>query len=190
MTMWVAYVPAGQEFALVEDCEVLDVQACAPRKVEAVRTGNRRWPEKRVLPYLPNYVFVQASAEEWHWLKEIRYVRDIMGVVPKDAAKVQAFCDMVEADFIAKEAEIDRATAIMKNREATKEQRREALKAIQHYQPGDLLEVITGPFAGQLVRFGAMVERAASKTPEIEVALDGLQWGTMRVDPLSVKRAG
>ena len=95
MSMWVAYVPAGMEFALVEDCEVLDVQACAPRKVEAVRTGNRRWPEKRVLPYLPNYVFVQASAEEYYWMRDIKYVRDIMGVVPKDAAKVQAFCDMV-----------------------------------------------------------------------------------------------
>ena len=34
-----------------------------------------------------------------------------------------------------------------------------------------------------------MVERAASKTPEIEVALDGLQWGTMRVDPLAVRKA-
>lgn len=190
MSMWVAYVPAGMEFALVEDCEVLGVEAIAPRNVEAVRTGNRRWPEPRVTPYLPNYVFVEASAEEWHWLKDIRYVRDIMGVVPQDARKVRAFIETIEAQYTARMAEIDRATAIMKNREATKEQRREALKAIQHYQPGDLLEVITGPFAGQLVRFGAMVERAASKTPEIEVALDGLQWGTMRVDPLAVKRAG
>jgi len=190
MTTWVAYVPAGMEFALVEDCEVLGVVAIAPRKVEAVRTGNKRWPEPRVTPYLPNSVFVEASAEEWHWLKDIRYVRDIMGVVPQDARKVRAFIETIEAQYTARMAEIDRATAIMKNREATKEQRREALKAIQHYQPGDLLEVITGPFAGQLVRFGAMVERAASKTPEIEVALDGLQWGTMRLDPLAVKRAG
>lgn len=47
MTTWVAYVPAGMEFALVEDCDVLGIKACAPRKVEAVRTGNKRWPEKR-----------------------------------------------------------------------------------------------------------------------------------------------
>ena len=190
MTTWVAYVPAGMEFALVEDCEVLGVVAIAPRKVEAVRTGNKRWPEPRVTPYLPNYVFVEASAEEWHWLKDIRYVRDIMGVVPQDARKVRAFIETIEAQYTARMAEIDRATAIMKNREATKEQRREALKAIQHYQPGDLLEVITGPFAGQLVRFGAMVERAASKLPEIEVAMAGMEWGTMRLDPLAVKTAG
>lgn len=189
MTLWVAYVPAGQEFALVEDCTVLGVEAIAPRKVEAVRTGNRRWPEPRVTPYLPNYVFCAASAEEWHWLHEIRYVRDIMGVVPQFAPKVRAFVAAVESDFAARMAEIDRAAAVMKNREATKEQRRDALRSIQHYQPGDLLEVITGPFAGQLVRFGALVERAASKTPEIEVALDGLQWGSMRMDPLAVKKA-
>ena len=190
MTTWVAYVPAGMEFALVEDCEVLGVEAVAPRKVEAVRTGNKRWPEPRVTPYLPNYVFVRASAEEWHWIKDIRYVRDIMGVVPQDARKVRAFIETIEAQYTARMAEIDRATAVMKNREATKEQRREALKAIQHYQPGDLLEVITGPFAGQLVRFGAMVERAASKLPEIEVSLAGLEWGSMRLDPLHVRKVG
>lgn len=190
MTTWVAYVPAGMEFALVEDCEVLGVVAIAPRKVEAVRTGNKRWPEPRVTPYLPNYVFVRASAEEYYWMRDIKYVRDIMGVPSAWVPKIAEFCDAIERDFTARAAEIDRAQAVMRDREASKEQRREALKAIQHYQPGDLLEVITGPFAGQLVRFGAMVERAASKTPEIEVALDGLQWGTMRLDPLAVKRAG
>lgn len=104
MTTWVAYVPAGMEFALVEDCEVLGVVAIAPRKVEAVRTGNKRWPEPRVTPYLPNYVVVEASAEEWHWLKDIRYVRDIMGVVPQDARKVRAFIETIDAQYTARMA--------------------------------------------------------------------------------------
>lgn len=190
MTLWAAYVTHGMEFALVEDCTVLGVEAVAPRKVEAIRTGNRRWPEARVTPYLPNYVFVSATDEEWHWLREIRYVRDIMGIGDNEARKVRKFIAAVEETFAKHKAEIDRAETVMRDRDASKAQRREAIKAMQHYQPGDLLEVITGPFAGQLVRFGQMVERANAMLPEIEVAMDGLQWGNMRMDPLSVRRAG
>lgn len=190
MTHWIAYVPTGQEFALVEDCSALGIVAIAPRKVEAVRTGNRRWPEPRVTPYLPNYVFVTATADEWHWLKDIKYVRDIMGVAPQWERKVHDFCATIETQYHERMIEIDQAAAVMRNREASKEARREAMRVIQHYQPGDLLEVICGPFAGQIVAFGAMVERAASKLPEIEVNLSGLQWGTMRMDPLHVRKVG
>lgn len=189
MTLWAAYVTHGMEFDLVEDCTVLGVEAVAPRKVEAIRTGNRRWPEARITPYLPNYVFVSATPEEWHWLREIRYVRDIMGIGENEARLVREFIATVETQFAVRRTEIDRAEAIMRDRDASKAQRREAIKAMQHYQPGDMLEVITGPFAGQLVRFGQMVERANATLPEIEVALDGLQWGNMRMDPLSVKKA-
>lgn len=187
MTLWAAYTPHGMELALVEDCEALGIEAKAPRKVEAVRSGNKRWPEPRISPYLPNYVFVRASAEEWHWLKEIRYVRDLMGVVPKFEPKVQTFIAMVEADFTARMAEIERAQKIMQDRDATKEARREAVRLMQSYQPGDLLEVITGPFAGQLVAFGAMVERGAAMMPEIEAQMAGLK---VRFDPLVVRKAG
>lgn len=190
MTLWVAYVPAGQEFALVEDCQALGIEAFAPRKVEAVRTGNRRWPEPRISSYLPNYVFVRASATEWHWLKEIRYVRDLMGVLPQYERRVQTFADTIEAQFSTRMAEIEEAQRILKDREATKEARTAALRAMAHYQPGDLLEVLTGPFVGQLAAFGRMVEGAASKLPEIEVSLNGLEWGTMRMDPLHVRKVG
>lgn len=191
MTQWIAYVPTGQEFALVEDCEALGVHAVAPRKVEAVRTGNRRWPEKRVTPYLGNYVFIDATADEWHWLKDIRYLRSIMGVPPAEERKIREFIDAVESDFAAKEAEIDRAVAIMKNREASKEARRAAIALMQSYQPNDLLEVICGPFAGSIMAFGRMVERAGSLAPEIEatMTLFGRE-STVRLDPLHIKKAG
>jgi transcription antitermination factor NusG len=186
MTLWAAYTPHGMEFDLVEDCEVLGIEAKAPRKVEAVRTGNKRWPEARVTPYLGNYVFVWADTDQWHWLKEIRYVRDIMGIIPQWEPKIRAFIDAVEADFTTRMAEIERAQRIMQDKEATKEARREAVRLMQAYQPGDMLEVITGPFAGQLVAFGAMVERANAMMPEIEAQMAGLK---VRFDPLSVRKA-
>lgn len=189
-TTWIAYVPTGQEFALVEDCEALGIRAIAPRKVEAVRTGNNRYPEPRVMPYLGNYVFIEASADEWHWLRDIRYLRSIMGVPPGEVRKVRSFCDTIEAQYAARMVEIDQAVAVMRNREASKEARREALMVMQAYSPGDLLEVICGPFAGAIVAFGAMVERAASKLPEIEVSMGGMDWGTVRLDPLHVKKVG
>lgn len=188
MTQWIAYVSAGQEFALVEDCEVLGITAQAPRKVEAVRTGNKRYPEPRVTPYLGNYVFVEANADEWHWLNGIKYLRSMMAVPQAEVRRIQSFCDMVEAQYAIRVAEIAQAAAVMRDREASKDARREALKVMQAYSPGDLLEVICGPFAGQIVAFGAMVERAASNLPEIEVSMGGLEWGTMRMDPLHLKR--
>lgn len=188
--MWVAYTATGQEFNLVEACEALGIQAQAPRKVEAVRTGNNRYPEARITPYLGNYVFVDADADQWHWLKDIKHLRSMMAVPQAEVRRVQSFCDMVESQFAARMAEIDQAAAVMRNREASKEARREALKVMQAYAPGDLLEVILGPFAGQIVAFGAMVERAASKLPEIEVSMGGMEWGTMRMDPLAVRKVG
>lgn len=187
MTLWLAYVPHGMEFALVEDCEALGITAHAPRKVEAVRTGNNRWPEPRVSAYLPNYAFVEATANEWHWLKEIRYVRDLMGIAPQWEPKIAEFIEAVEVQFAARMAEIEQAQKVMQNRDATKEARREALKAIQAYQPGDLLEVIAGPLAGQIAAFSAMVERGASLTPEIAA-----EWGAipLRLDPLAVRKVG
>jgi transcription antitermination factor NusG len=184
MTLWVAYVPRGQEFALVEDCGILGIEASAPRKVEAIRVGNRRWPEARVTPYLPNYVFVAASAEEWHWPKDIRYVRDIMGVIPQYVPKVERFIEAVESDFASRLAEIERAASVIKDREATKEQRREALKAMAHFKTGDLLSVIMGPFAGKIFAFGRMVETGAS----LEIEAQG-DMGRIKLDPLSVRKA-
>lgn len=191
MTTWVAYVPAGMEFALVEDCEVLGVEAVAPRKVEAVRTGNKRWPEPRVTPYLPNYVFVQASAEEYYWMRDIKYVRDIMGVPSAWVPKIAEFCDAIERDFTARAAEIDRAQAVMRDREASKAQRREAMLTMQHYQPNDLLEVIVGPFAGSIMSFGRMVERAGSMALEIEASMTLFgRVSTVILDPLHIKKVG
>ena len=52
-------------------------------------------------------------------------------------------------------------------------------------------EILSDPsYAGQIVAFGAMVERAAAKLPEIEVSMGGLEWGTMRMDPLHVRKVG
>ncbi len=187
MTLWLAYVPAGAEFDLVEDCAVLGITARVPRKVEAVRTGNNRWPEPRVSPYLPNYAFIEATDNEWHWLRDIKYVRDIMGIAPQWQPRLQEFFDAVEAQYTARMAEIDQAQKVLMDREASKAARREAIRLMRQYTPGDLLEVITGPFAGQLVAFGAMVERASSMTPLIEAQMGGLK---VQFDPLAVRKAG
>lgn len=189
--MWIAYVPTGQEFALVEDCEALGIRAIAPRKVEAVRTGNKRYPEPRVMPYLGNYVFIEASADEWHWLKDVKYLRSMMAVPLGEVRKVQSFCDTIEAQYAARMMEIDQAVAVMRNREASKEARREALMVMQAYSPSDLLEVLCGPLAGQIAAFGRMVERGMEMVPEIEatMTLFGRET-TVRLDPLHIRKVG
>lgn len=187
MTLWLAYVPHGLEFNLQEACEAIGITAIVPRKVESVRTGKNRWPEPRVTPYLPNYAFIEATEAEWHWLRDIKYVRDLVGIAPGWHGKLREFFDAVETQYAARMSEIEQAQRIMRDREASKAARREAIRLLRQYTPGDLLEVITGPFAGQLVAFGAMVERASSMTPLIEAQMGALK---VQFDPLAVKKAG
>jgi transcription antitermination factor NusG len=186
MALWLAYVPTGYEFALVEDCAAIGITAIVPRKVEAVRAGEKRRPGPRVIPYMPNYGFIDATIEQWHWLKDIKYIRDIMGIAPQWRSRLQMFFDSVENEFSARMAEIDNAQRIMQSADATKEARREAVRMMQSHTPGDWLEIISGPLAGQIVAFSAMVERANAATPEIEAEMAGIK---IRIDPLVVRRA-
>lgn len=138
-------------------------------------------------PYLPGYAFVRASHEQWHDLKLCRRVKSLM-IVPQSSEKsVRRFIDRVEADYSERAAQIEAAQAVIRNKDATKEQRKAALVAVAQYAPGDLLEIITGPFAGLLARF-----RRVSDGVHPEVVADVEAFGATvpaRVDLGGVRRA-
>lgn len=172
MSLYAACVTQGTEFALVEDCTALGIEAIAPRRVDAVRTGKKRWPEPKVSPYLPGYVFTRLTPEHWHWTKDIRYLRSLLIIPPQAERSIQAFIDRVEGDYAQRMAQI------------------EAGERLAQYCPGDLLSIIAGPFAGELARFSRMIEKAAAMFPEIEASMPIMGGETkMRLDPLSVRRA-
>lgn len=169
--MWIAYTPTGREFDAQEEAEALGLWAMVPRRVDMLRRGFNRRAEPVISAYLPNYMFFRSGNEGWHWMKGSKTVRTVMGVSPGSAVLVDQFIDRVENDFAARMAQI------------------EAGQRVDEYEPGDLLQIITGPFAGVMARFKRVAE-GASIFPElvVEAELFG-QAVTVRVDPIAARRA-
>ena len=174
MTLWIAYAKTGREFDVQEACEALEITAIVPRRVDLIRQGKRRRPDAVVTPYLPNYVFIRASDDERHWLKDVREICDFMGVLPQEERAVQAFIDRVESDFANRMAQI------------------EAGERVSEYAPGDLFTIMAGPFAGRTAMFKRMVEAASTPFPKIEAVLDLELMGrpvVATIDPINARRA-
>lgn len=174
MTLWIAYATAGREFSAQEQCQALGYTCDVPRRVDLVRHAKRRTPDKVVRPFLPNYLFLHGGNDAFHAVKDIKEIRGTaMGVGDSEARRVKAFIARVEADFAARMAQI------------------EAGERVSEYQPGDMLTLMTGPFAGQLARFRRMVEGAHDAFPQIEAELAISLMGRAvmaTIDPINAKR--
>lgn len=168
MTLWVAY--CRREFDAAEECEVLGITCHVPRRVDLIRQGKRRRPDPVVRALLPGYIFVETDAEGWHMLKDTKHVRTVMGVGPLDERNVRAFIAKAEADFAARMAQI------------------EAGERVSEYQPGELLQIIAGPFQGRLATFKRIAEGAMFPEVVAEAEIMG-QAVTLRLDPLVAKKA-
>jgi transcription antitermination factor NusG len=168
MTLWAAYT--RREFDAAEECEALGITAYAPRKVDVRRSGKKRRAEAVEGPAWPGYIFIEATADEWHMLKACKHIRTLMGIGPKEAEMVRALIKQVEAEFDKRMAQIA------------------AGERVSEYRPGELLEIVLGPFAGQLARFKRIAEGAIF--PEVVAEADIMgQSVTIRLDPLAAKKA-
>jgi transcription antitermination factor NusG len=172
MTLWAVAVRNGTEFAVQEQIEALGLEASVPRRLDLERAPTKRFWEQVESPYLPGYVFAWFDAEDWHTIRHITEVRTMMAVSPQAERLVRAFIDRVEADFAKRKAEADAGNKISK------------------YNPGDLLTIMTGQFAGQLATFARILQTAHDVFPEIEAEMDMMgQAVKLRLDPISVRRA-
>lgn len=173
--MWIAYAASGHEFSVQEQCEVLGYACDVPRRVDMIRHAKRRRPDKVIRPFLPNYVFIHGDDSAFHALREIKELRGTaLGIGDNEARRVKAFIAKVEADFTERLAQI------------------EAGERLSEYRPGDVLTLMTGPFAGQLATFRRMVENARDVFPKIEAELAVNLMGkpvTAIVDPINARRA-
>jgi transcription antitermination factor NusG len=169
MTLYAFYT--RREFEAQAEAEALGLTCYVPRRVDLIRQGNRRRPDAVVRPYLPGYVFIDTDNHGWQALKGSKHLRSWIGIGGGNARQVMQFIDRVEADYQARMAQI------------------EAGQRVDEYEPGDLLQIIAGPFAGQLARFQRVAE-GAGMFPELiaEGDLFG-QAVTIRLDPLAARKA-
>lgn len=168
MTLYAFYT--RREFDAQEEAETLGLTCYVPRRVDLIRQGKRRRPDAVIRPYLPGYVFIETDAHGWHMLKGSKHLRSWIGIGEGNARQVMAFINRVEGDFAQRMAQI------------------EAGERVSEYAPGDLLQIIAGPFQGQLARFKRIAEGAMF--PEVVAEADIMgQAVTIRLDPLAAKRA-
>ena len=173
MTLWIAYATTGQEFSAQEQCEVLGYTCQVPRRVDLIRHQKRRTPDVVVKPYLGNYLFISGGNDVFHAAKLIKEIRgNPIGIGPQNARQVQAFIDRVESDYRDRMAQV------------------EAGQRVSEYQPGDLLTLMTGPFAGQVAIFRRMIEGGVFPRIEAELAVNFMGKPVMAtVDPINARPA-
>ena len=172
MTLWIAYATTGKELEAEEAIQAMGLDCIVPRKVEMIRRGNRRRPDVVESPFLPNYLFVWANPEEWYWLRDVKHVANIMGVSPQEERLVRAFIDRVQSDYTTRLAQIA------------------AGERLAEYNPGDILEIMLGQFAGKTATFIAMVERAHELFPRIKADMEAMgRVVQVELDPLQARRA-
>lgn len=130
----------GAEFVIARDLKALGVEPVVPRTINISRNG-RRHAGATVRPYLERLVFFYGGGEAWHAAKSIKGVYQITDV-SAGKRSIEHFFDAVESDFA------ERLSQIM------------AGDRISEYAPGDMLEIITGPWAGRILEFAGVVEDA------------------------------
>ena len=191
-TMRIAYAITGQEFNAQEQLEAIGITCHVPRQVELVRKGKRRWPDPVVTPFLQNYLFIEASDEDHYAIKDCDLIRPTQMVVAgKIMRDVLTFIDRVESDYSERMGEIEELQARIKRSDASEAEVMAIRQRLAEYRPGDLLEIIAGPFAGQLARFGRMIEAAHEAFPQIEAEMEVMGMVTRtKIDPIAARKAG
>jgi transcription antitermination factor NusG len=170
MTLLLAY--AAREFDAQEEAEALGITCYVPRRVDMIRSGKRRRPDPVITAAWPRYLFADVTEEEWHWLKDSKHIRSIMWVNDREAQVIRKQANAIERAFEQRMRQI------------------EAGERLSQYEPGALLDIVGGQFAGNIVTFTRMVERADQMFPFIEAEMQMMNRSVrVMLDPLYVQKA-
>lgn len=173
MGWWVATAKTGREFEVRDAILGLGGYAWVAREFATTRPPTMRRHVVVVRPYLARYVFVQIPDDLWQDVHEVKHLGGTMLPVSDAAAKryLAPFMDRVDVDFADRQARFD------------------AGEKLGAYAPGDLLRVLAGPLADQIVTFERIVTGATDLEDKLRAKLT-LLGGPVAVtlDPLHVAR--
>lgn len=174
-TWWLGYAKAGREFEVRDELRGMGITCEVPRKVEAKRVPTKRTPVAVTTPYLGNYVFIHCSNDQWHQAHGTKHLASTMQPISEQFTRrhLMEFIDRVELDYST---------------------RMDAIRAgeqVSEYEPGDRIEILSGPLKGQMATFKRIVENANELFPRIEA--EGQLFGRavkVDVDPIHARKAG
>jgi len=168
---WIGYAKAGREFEVVSAIEALGINAWCARKIEAVRVGKKRYPEAQITPYLPNYLFIEATADQWHQVTNIKHLASTLTPVPINGGGLSRFMRERDAAFDERKAMID------------------AGERLKEYEIGDPFEILSGPLAGHVAKFRQIMETTHDPFPRLQGEVMVMGRGVrVEVDPIDARR--
>lgn len=162
------------EFAVQHQLHAMGLTADAAVKITLKRQGKRRRPDPIEEPTLPGYVFADIPAEMFASAVRVQgSYGQAMAVPMGEVTGVRAFLRRVAV-------------------EREKVQRQIANGEVATtFDPGDVLEILSGPFKEQLAKFQGVIQRAYDSHPKLKLSMDLMgQQVPVEVDPLDVKKVG
>lgn len=172
--LWLAYARAGKELEVHEALAEIGITSRCARVVEVKRIGKRHRPDVFIDPLLPNYLFVECTAEQYLDAVAIKNIAPTMSMIPKcDLAEIAAFLDRADAALDERLARIN------------------AGERLQQFTEGELLEVLGGPLTGMIARFRRIVDDDRGIFPSVEAEVDMMGRPVpTKLDALHVRKVG
>lgn len=172
--MWLAYAKAGKELEVIDALDELGITAHCAKVVEVKRVGKRHRPDVFIDPLLPNYIFVECDAEQYLSVVGVKHLAPTMTAIPTgDERSVHSFLNAAKNEVTSRLAKI------------------EAGERLEQFNPGDVLEILSGRLSGIMATFRGIVEKAGNPHPQVSVSVGQMMGKDMLVslDALHVKKA-
>jgi len=172
------YPQTYKQFWVINALSDLGIKAWCGRKVDFYRTGKNRYAESHESPFLPNYLFIEMTAEQFMTATDVKFLAPTFQVVPRrevvDGGGLDRFKTLVDANYSA-------AQRVDANSKA----------AIAEYTKGQHIRATSGPFADMDIWFNRIVQRTGDKWPVVEGMVQ-MMGGKVPVqfDPLDVRAVG
>lgn len=176
MGTWIGYARRHKEFEVEEALHALGINAWCPREIHWRALGKKRRPKAYAVPVLPNYVFIDMSAEQFYTAQKVKHLADTM----------QLMTDKQVARYLAPFRE-----AVTAAYEAERKREAQGNAPSCEFRPAQRVVVRSPMLDGQIATFKRIVERSFDMHPKLELEFEMMNRRvTTLVDPLDVKAIG
>lgn len=184
--IYLGYAKTGKEFDVTSEIEEMGIWVWCGRHIKWKRTGKKRYAEPYEEPALPNYVFIDLDARHFQMMQGVRFLaRTLTALHPLE---VTGKPDWTDAKGNRRKGWKGLNHLIDETRKRFEENdrlRKNAEVPVSEFTPGDILEIIRGPFADKIAEFRKVVEKSSEYHAKLETEIEGK---TVLLDPLYVRK--